>query len=88
MPVQLPYLSSYKNVGALFEKINSAKIPETFNHQFMQDTIGLKSTSDRPLIPFLRNLGFIDTANKPTRAYSFAEGIGGPTQDRDSGWPA
>jgi hypothetical protein len=74
MPVQLPYLSSYKNVGPLFEKINSAKIPETFNHQFMQDTIGLKSTSDRPLIPFLRNLGFIDTANKPTREYSQLKG--------------
>ncbi|WP_315701498.1 MULTISPECIES: DUF5343 domain-containing protein [unclassified Bradyrhizobium] len=74
MPVQLPYLSSYKNVSTLFEKINSAKIPETFNHQFMQDTIGLKSTGDRPLIPFLRNLGFIDTANKPTPKYSLLKG--------------
>jgi len=74
MPVQLPYLSSYKNVGTLFKKINSAKIPETFNHQFMQGTIGLKSTGDRPLIPFLRNLGFIDTANKPTSKYSLLKG--------------
>ena len=76
MPVQLPYLSSYKNVSLLFDKIASARIPETFNHQFLQDTIGLKSTSDRPLIPFLRNLGFIDTANKPTPKYSLLKGSG------------
>jgi Family of unknown function (DUF5343) len=74
MPVQLPYLSSYKNVATLFDKIASARIPETFNHQFLQDTIGLKSTSDRPLIPFLRNLGFIDSANKPTPKYSLLKG--------------
>lgn len=74
MPVQLPYLSSYKNVPTLFDKISSAKVPETFHHQFLHDTIGLKSTSDRPLIPFLRNLGFIDAANKPTSTYSLLKG--------------
>lgn len=59
MPVQLPYLASYKNVGALFDKIASAKIPDSFTHEFLQSTIGLKASGDRPLIPFLRNLGFI-----------------------------
>jgi Family of unknown function (DUF5343) len=72
----LPYLSSYKNVSLLFDKMASARIPETFNHQFLQDTIGLKSTGDRPLIPFLRNLGFIDAANKPTPNYSLLKGSG------------
>jgi len=74
MPTQLPYLSSYKNVSALFEKIASAKIPETFTHTFLQNTIGLKATTDRPLIPFLRNLGFIDASNKPTPEYSKLKG--------------
>jgi uncharacterized protein DUF5343 len=74
MPVQLPYLSSYKNVPTLFDKIASAKIPETFHHKFMQDTIGLKSKGDRPLIPFLRSLGFIDTSGKPTPEYSLLKG--------------
>jgi hypothetical protein len=74
MPVQLPYLSSYKNVPKLFDKIASAKIPDNFNRIFMQDTIGLKSKSDRPLIPFLRTLGFIDTTNKPTPKYSLLKG--------------
>jgi hypothetical protein len=74
MPVQLPYLSSYKNVATLFDKIASARVPDTFNQNFLQDIIGLKSTNDRPLIPFLRNLGFIDAANKPTQKYNLLKG--------------
>lgn len=69
MPVQLPYLSSNKNVATLFEKIASAKVPDSFTHAILQNTIGLKTTNDRPLIPFLRNLGFIDSGNKPTPQY-------------------
>jgi hypothetical protein len=61
-------------VSTLFDKIASAKIPETFHHKFMQDTIGLKSKGDRPLIPFLRSLGFIDNSGKPTPEYSLLKG--------------
>jgi hypothetical protein len=74
MPVQLPYLSSYKNVTTLFEKIASAKIPDSFTHAFLQNTIGLKGTTDRPLISFLRSLGFIDVSGKPTPEYSRLKG--------------
>lgn len=81
MPVQLPYLSSYKNVPTIFEKIAAAKVPETFTHNFLQNTLGLKNTSDRPLIPFLRSLGFIDNSGKPTSEYNLLKGAA--TQDRD-----
>lgn len=74
MPVQLPYLSSYKNVQTLFEKIATAKVPESFTHAFLQNTIGLKGTTDRPLISFLRSLGFIDASNKPSATYSLLKG--------------
>jgi hypothetical protein len=67
--LSLPYLSSNKNVGKLFEKILSAQKPSTFTHDYLQNTIGLKGMNDRPLIPLLRNLGFLDTANVPTSAY-------------------
>jgi hypothetical protein len=65
----LPYLSSNKNLATLFEKILTAQKPSTFTHKFLQDTIGLKGTNDRPLIPLLRALGFLDPANVPTAAY-------------------
>jgi hypothetical protein len=74
MPAQLPYLASYKNLGKLFEKIASAKIPDKFSHSFLQTTIGLKSTNDRALIPLLRNLGFIDQSGTPTASYALLKG--------------
>lgn len=74
MAVSLPYLVSYKNLSALFEKINSAKIPEKFTHNFLLTTIGLKGTNDRALIPLLRNLGFLDPSGTPTPAYRLLKG--------------
>jgi Family of unknown function (DUF5343) len=92
MAVSLPYLVSYKNLPKLFEKMASAKIPESFTHEFLQKTIGLKGTNDRPMIPLLRNLGFIDQSGTPTQTYrllkgdkkraALAEGV------RQSIWPA
>src|SRR5258708_21964849 len=70
MATPLPYLSSNKNVGALFEKIASAKVPPKFTHEFLQNTIGLKGTNDRPLITLLRNMGFLDQSGTPTPTYS------------------
>jgi hypothetical protein len=65
----LPYLPSNKNIGKLFEKILSAQKPSTFTHEYLRDTIGLKGTGDRSLISFLRALGFLDAANRPTPSY-------------------
>lgn len=70
MPTQLPYLPSYKNVDKFFEALAAAKTPDAVTQRFLQETLGLKSTGDRPLIPLLRQLGFIDSAGKPTPSYS------------------
>jgi len=66
----LPYLTSYKNVNKFFDGLASAKTPDAVTQKFLQDTLGLRSTGDRPLIPLLRNLGFIDGAGKPTANYN------------------
>ena len=68
MAVSLPYLASNKNLPVLFEKIGSAKIPDAFNHEFLQTTIGLKGSNDRSMISLLRYMGFIDQSNVPTPA--------------------
>ncbi len=70
MAKDLPYLSSYKNVGVLFDKIERAKVPDAFTVKFLADTIGLKSTTDRQLITLLKKLGFLDNAGKPTSEYN------------------
>lgn len=70
MPEELPYLPSYKNVGVLFDKISTAKIPESFTQKYLYDTIGLKGAVDRPLISLLKTLGFVDNSGKPTLRYA------------------
>lgn len=74
MATSLPYLASNKNVLTLFEKIASAKVPDTFSQAFLANTIGLKGSNDRALIPLIRNLGFVDQSNTPTRAYRLLKG--------------
>lgn len=69
MATTLPYLASYKNVEALFQRIANAKQPDAFSQPFLYNTLGLKSNSDRALIPLLRTLGFIDASGKPTPEY-------------------
>lgn len=69
MAKDLFYLASYKNVDKLFEKIEQAKAPEVFTNAYLTDTIGLKSTGDRPLINMLKKMGFIDAAGRPTDKY-------------------
>jgi hypothetical protein len=69
MATSLPYLPSYKNVEKLLTSIASAKVPETFTQTFLAQTLGLKASSDRPLIPLLRTLGFIDASGRPTAQY-------------------
>lgn len=70
MAQELPYLPSYKNVGALFDKAKSAKVPETFTQKFLAESIGLKASADRSLINLLKQLGFLDNGGKPTPRYS------------------
>jgi hypothetical protein len=70
VPQELPYLPTYKNVGALFEKIRTARVPEAFTQKYLSDTLGLKSSGDRSLIALLKLLGFIDSSGKPTPRYT------------------
>ncbi len=69
MAQDLFYLGSYKNVGTLFDKIETAKAPEAFTTRFLADVIGLKSAADRSLINMLKKMGFLDATGRPTEAY-------------------
>jgi hypothetical protein len=70
MPTPLPYVNSYGKVKPLFEKIAAAKVPDAFTQKYLSETLGLTSTADRPLIPLLRSLGFIDAAGRPSHDYA------------------
>jgi hypothetical protein len=70
------YVPSCKNLDKLFEKIEQAKAPEVFTFTFLTDTIGLKSTSDRPLINMLKKMGFLDPTGRPTETYGLLKNKG------------
>jgi Family of unknown function (DUF5343) len=70
MAQDLPYLPTYKNVGALFQRIEKAKVPEVFTMSFLSSTMGLKASGDRALITLLKKLGFLDNSGKPTESYN------------------
>ncbi len=71
MPVELPYLSSNKNVETLFQRIRSAKVPEAVTTRYLSETLGLGSSNDRALITLLKTLGFLDAAGTPTKEYNY-----------------
>lgn len=70
MAADLPYLSSYKNVAELFQRIAAAKQPENFTQKYLAETLGLASSGDRELISLLKGLSFLDQAGRPTPEYS------------------
>jgi hypothetical protein len=60
MARDLPYLTSYKNVGKLFDGIFSAKQPDSFTHEFLRDTLGIKGGS--AILTSLSSLAIVSAA--------------------------
>jgi hypothetical protein len=65
-----PYLTSIKNVPAIFTKIKSAGTPPKFNNEFLKASLGFSSSSDRAIVPQLKFLKFIDDNNAPTDRFN------------------
>lgn len=65
----LPYVQGYGGIQKLFEAIRRASVPPKFTQDFLASKLGLKSTSFRAMIPFLKRIGFLDQNNVPTKEY-------------------
>jgi hypothetical protein len=68
MSVPTAYLTSTKNAAAIFEAIQKAGVPETFSYEFLKQ-LGFSSSADRPMIPVMKSIGFIDQSGAPTALY-------------------
>ena len=68
MSLTTSYLSSVKNVEAIFNSMLAAKAPEKFTTKFLED-LGFKSSSDRLFISMLKALGFLDNNGVPQQRY-------------------
>jgi len=64
----IPYLTKASAIEEYLAKIPEIGVPEKVTQDYLP-TIGLSSSSDRPLIPLFRFLGFLDASGKPTTLY-------------------
>ena len=62
------YLPSAKNIPVLFGKVVEGTAPEKFTVEHLK-AIGLASSNDWPLIPLMKDLGFLTAEGAPTSRY-------------------
>ena len=68
MSLPTAYLTSIKNLAAIFDSIKTAQAPEKFTVRFLE-SLEFKSTSDRLVIGVLKSLGFLADDGRPTQRY-------------------
>src|SRR5438093_7251498 len=69
MPENLPYLVTPGTVATALQKMKAAATPERFTQDFLANTLGMKGGSPKPIIPFLKRIGFLGTDAAPTDLY-------------------
>lgn len=62
------YTVKYGSFAAYFDAIQGAEPPERFSVKFLEN-LEFTSTNDRAFISILRELGFLDSNNVPTKRY-------------------
>ena len=69
MATTLPYLNAYGNIQKALKKIQEAATPLRFTQDFLATKLNLTGGSAKPLIPFLKRIGFIGSDGVPTNLY-------------------
>lgn len=70
MNSELPYVTSSGYITKVLDKIIEAKTPPKFTQDYLRSVLGFSSSSARPVIPFLKRLGFLADDGSPTDLYS------------------
>jgi hypothetical protein len=65
----IPYVMAYGNITKALAGIANASTPERFTQDFLSTKLGLKGGSARPVIPFLKRVGFLTSDGAPTELY-------------------
>lgn len=62
------YFVVQNRIPKIMEAIRTAGIPTKFTSSFLE-SLGFKSTNDRPIIAILKSMGFLDQNGIPTQIY-------------------
>jgi Family of unknown function (DUF5343) len=68
MAIPSTYFTSTKNLPKILEQIQKGKVPSKFSYDHLKQ-LGFPSSHDRPIIPVLKALGFLDAAGVPQERY-------------------
>jgi Family of unknown function (DUF5343) len=68
MPADFPYLTNPASLRKFLEKIRTVGVPEKVSIAYVA-SLGFKSTNDRPIIPTLKFLDFIDGSGVPRETW-------------------
>ncbi|MGH7558892.1 MAG: DUF5343 domain-containing protein [Gemmatimonadota bacterium] len=64
-----PFVTAYGNITKALTKIQTAAVPPRFTQDFLATKLDLKGGSPKPVIPFLKRVGFLGTDGVPTELY-------------------
>lgn len=64
-----PYMNAYGNIAQALNKIKTAQTPPRFTQDFLETKLDLSGGGARPLIPFLKRIGFLGSDGVPTDRY-------------------
>jgi Family of unknown function (DUF5343) len=73
MALPSSYFTSTKNLSAMLEQMRKAQVPPRFTYDHLKQ-MGFPSSNDRPIIPILKVLGFLDQAGVPSERYRRLKG--------------
>jgi hypothetical protein len=65
----IPYVQGYGNISKVLEKIQTAQTPPRFTQDFLGGTLDIRGGSAKPVIPFLKRIGFLASDGTPTDRY-------------------
>jgi hypothetical protein len=68
MAIPSSYFTSSKNLPAILEQIQKGRVPNKFTYDHLKQ-LGFPSSNDRPVIPVLKALGFLDASGVPQERY-------------------
>jgi hypothetical protein len=68
MPADFPYMTNPATMRRFLEKVQTLGVPSKVTITFL-NSLGFKSTNDRPIIPALKFLGFLNGSGEPTETW-------------------
>ena len=68
MPADFPYMTNPASLRRFLEKVQSLGVPTKVTIPYLQ-SLGFKSTNDRPIIPALKFLDFLGSSAEPTETW-------------------